>query len=82
MCIRDRAGTMTAITTGVKSHMGAIGVAAGVKNNCADSLGTVSYKHLDVYKRQVLDSRIGSLPITLAYSGSRAWIGLTSSTSA
>jgi alkaline phosphatase len=36
--VPDSAGTMTAITTGVKSHMGAIGVAAGDKNNCADSL--------------------------------------------
>lgn len=35
----DSAGTMTAITTGVKSHMGAIGVYAGSKNDCADSLG-------------------------------------------
>lgn len=35
----DSAGTMTAITTGVKSHMGAIGVYAGDKNDCADSLG-------------------------------------------
>lgn len=35
----DSAGTMTAITTGVKSHMGAIGVYAGNKNDCADSLG-------------------------------------------
>ncbi|MGE8225618.1 MAG: alkaline phosphatase [Stenotrophomonas sp.] len=34
----DSAGTMTAITTGVKSHMGAIGVSAGSRNNCADSL--------------------------------------------
>jgi alkaline phosphatase len=34
----DSAGTMTAITTGVKSHMGAIGVSAGTTNDCADSL--------------------------------------------
>ena len=34
----DSAGTMTAITTGVKSHMGAIGVSAGQKDDCADSL--------------------------------------------
>lgn len=34
----DSAGTMTAITTGVKSHMGSIGVYAGDKNNCAASL--------------------------------------------
>jgi len=35
----DSAGTMTAITTGVKTHAGAIGVAAGKRNDCADSLG-------------------------------------------
>lgn len=34
----DSAGTMTAITTGVKSHMGAIGVSAGGKSDCAGSL--------------------------------------------
>ncbi|KAF1696656.1 alkaline phosphatase [Pseudoxanthomonas koreensis] len=34
----DSAGTMTAITTGVKSHMGAIGVSAGDRHDCADSL--------------------------------------------
>lgn len=34
----DSAGTMTAITTGVKTHMGAIGVSAGTRDNCADSL--------------------------------------------
>lgn len=36
----DSAGTMTAITTGVKTHMGAIGVSAGDRNDCAGSLGT------------------------------------------
>ncbi|KAF1711214.1 alkaline phosphatase [Pseudoxanthomonas kalamensis DSM 18571] len=35
----DSAGTMTAITTGVKTHMGAIGVSAGSRLDCADSLG-------------------------------------------
>lgn len=34
----DSAGTMTAITTGVKTHMGAIGVSAGQRTDCADSL--------------------------------------------
>ncbi len=34
----DSAGTMTAITTGVKSHMGAIGVYAGDTSDCAGSL--------------------------------------------
>ena len=36
----DSAGTMTAIATGVKTHMGAIGVAAGRRNDCAGSLHT------------------------------------------
>jgi len=35
----DSAGTMSAITTGVKTHMGAIGVSAGNRLDCADSLG-------------------------------------------
>ncbi|MEL1265179.1 alkaline phosphatase [Pseudoxanthomonas putridarboris] len=34
----DSAGTMTAIASGVKTHMGAIGVSAGHKEDCADSL--------------------------------------------
>jgi len=34
----DSAGTMSAIATGVKTHMGAIGVAAGHKDDCAGSL--------------------------------------------
>jgi alkaline phosphatase len=35
----DSAGTMTAIATGVKSHMGAIGVSAGPRDDCPRSLG-------------------------------------------
>lgn len=35
----DSAGTMTAIAAGVKSHMGAIGVSAGPRDDCARSLG-------------------------------------------
>lgn len=35
----DSAGTMTAVTTGVKTHMGAIGVSAGDRDDCAGSLG-------------------------------------------
>ena len=34
----DSAGTMTAIASGVKSHMGAIGVSAGSRKDCTDSL--------------------------------------------
>ncbi len=44
----DSAGTMTAITTGVKSHMGAIGVYAGDKNNCADSLNKQALTWLEL----------------------------------
>lgn len=35
----DSAGTMTAIATGVKTHIGAIGVSAGGHNDCAQALG-------------------------------------------
>lgn len=44
----DSAGTMTAIMTGVKSHMGAIGVSAGTRDDCADSLnkGLLSWLQL------------------------------------
>ena len=35
----DSAGTMTAIASGVKTHLGAIGVAAGSRSDCAGSLG-------------------------------------------
>lgn len=44
----DSAGTMTAITTGVKSHMGAIGVSSGHRSDCADSLnkGLLSWLQL------------------------------------
>ncbi|HLL17914.1 MAG TPA: alkaline phosphatase, partial [Rubrivivax sp.] len=44
----DSAGTMTAIAAGVKTHMGAIGVASGKRNDCADSLSKplLSWLHL------------------------------------
>ena len=35
----DSAGTMTAIASGVKTHMGAIGVTSGDRDDCSDSLG-------------------------------------------
>src|SRR5690606_29268876 len=44
----DSAGTMTAITTGVKSHMGAIGVYAGDRNDCAGSLGKQAQTWLEL----------------------------------
>lgn len=34
----DSAGTMTAIASGVKTHMGALGVSSGTRHDCADSL--------------------------------------------
>ena len=46
--VPDSAGTMTAITTGVKSHMGAIGVYAGDKDDCADSLGKQALTWLEL----------------------------------
>ncbi|HZF99174.1 MAG TPA: alkaline phosphatase, partial [Pseudoxanthomonas sp.] len=44
----DSAGTMTAIAAGVKTHMGAIGVASGRRSDCADSLTKplLSWLHL------------------------------------
>ncbi|MBB3275128.1 MULTISPECIES: alkaline phosphatase [unclassified Pseudoxanthomonas] len=44
----DSAGTMTAITAGVKTHMGAIGVSAGRRDDCADSLGKAALTWLEL----------------------------------
>src|SRR5688572_6640917 len=44
----DSAGTMTAITTGVKTHMGAVGVTAGKRDDCADSLGKSALTWLEL----------------------------------
>lgn len=44
----DSAGTMTAITTGVKTHMGAIGVSAGHRDDCRDSLGKAALTWLEL----------------------------------
>ncbi|KAF1706440.1 alkaline phosphatase [Pseudoxanthomonas sacheonensis] len=44
----DSAGTMTAITTGVKTHMGAIGVTAGRRDDCADSLRKAALTWLEL----------------------------------
>ena len=44
----DSAGTMTAITTGVKTHMGAIGVSAGGVDDCAQSLDQQLQSWLDL----------------------------------
>src|SRR5690606_27639760 len=42
------AGTMTAIASGVKSHMGAIGVSAGDRHDCAASRGRHLQSWLDL----------------------------------
>ncbi|HEY4531128.1 MAG TPA: alkaline phosphatase [Luteimonas sp.] len=44
----DSAGTMTAIASGVKTHMGAIGVSAGDRRDCAQSLGNKVQSWLDL----------------------------------
>ena len=44
----DSAGTMTAIASGVKSHMGAIGVSAGDRHDCAASRGRHLQSWLDL----------------------------------
>ncbi|MBJ6980016.1 alkaline phosphatase [Luteimonas sp. MC1782] len=44
----DSAGTMTAIASGVKTHMGAIGVGAGGVDDCAQSLDRALQSWLDL----------------------------------
>ena len=44
----DSAGTMTAIASGVKTHMGAIGVSAGDRRDCTQSLGNQLQSWLDL----------------------------------
>lgn len=44
----DSAGTMTAITTGIKTHMGAIGVSAGHRDDCRESLGNAALTWLEL----------------------------------
>ena len=44
----DSAGTMTAIATGVKTHMGAIGVTSGDRDDCQDSLGKAALTWLEI----------------------------------
>jgi alkaline phosphatase len=44
----DSAGTMTAIMTGVKTHKGAIGVTAGMKDDCGGSLGKAALTWLEL----------------------------------
>lgn len=44
----DSAGTMTAVATGVKTHIGAIGVSAGNRDDCAGSRGKALRSWLDL----------------------------------
>src|SRR3546814_15206849 len=52
----DSAGTMTAIATGVKTHIGAIGVSAGRHNDCAQSLD----HHLQSWLALAADAGMGT----------------------
>ena len=58
----DSAGTMTAVATGVKSHMGAIGVSAGNRQDCADSLG----RHVLSWLRLADDAGLATGIVTTA----------------
>ena len=58
----DSAGTMTAIATGVKTHLGAIGVSAGQVDDCADSQG----KHLLSWLRLASSAGMGTGIVTTA----------------
>lgn len=58
----DSAGTMTAIATGVKSHMGAIGVSAGDRQDCADSFG----RHVLSWLRLADDAGLATGIVTTA----------------
>lgn len=58
----DSAGTMTAIATGVKSHMGAIGVSAGQRFDCADSRG----RHVQSWLRLASDAGLDTGIVTTA----------------
>jgi alkaline phosphatase len=58
----DSAGTMTAIATGVKTHLGAIGVSAGHVDDCADSQG----KHLLSWLRLASSAGMGTGIVTTA----------------
>src|SRR3546814_1423575 len=58
----DSAGTMTAIATGVKTHIGAIGVSAGRHNDCAQSLD----HHLQSWLALAADAGMGTGIVTTA----------------
>jgi len=58
----DSAGTMTAVATGVKSHMGAIGVSAGKRFDCEDS----RQRHLQSWLRLASDAGLDTGIVTTA----------------
>ena len=58
----DSAGTMTAIATGVKTHIGAIGVSAGRHDDCAQSLG----HHLQSWLALAAEAGMGTGIVTTA----------------
>ena len=58
----DSAGTMTAIATGVKTHIGAIGVSAGRHDDCAQSLD----HHLQSWLALAADAGMGTGIVTTA----------------
>mgnify|MGYP000933799012 CR=1 FL=1 len=58
----DSAGTMTAVATGVKSHMGAIGVSSGKRLDCADSQG----RHVQSWLRLASDAGLDTGIVTTA----------------
>ena len=58
----DSAGTMTAIAAGVKSHMGAIGVSAGARHDCADSQG----RHVQSWLQLADDAGLATGIVTTA----------------
>ena len=58
----DSAGTMTAVATGVKSHMGAIGVSAGERSDCADS----QQRHVQSWLRLASEAGLATGIVTTA----------------
>ncbi|KRG67900.1 alkaline phosphatase [Pseudoxanthomonas dokdonensis] len=77
----DSAGTMSAITTGVKTHMGAIGVSAGSRRDCADSLSKRTLSWLELASSAGLSTGIvttarlthATPAATYAHSPERNW---------
>lgn len=77
----DSAGTMTAITTGVKSHMGAIAVGAGDRHDCRTSLGQPLLTWLELADSAGLSTGVVSTArlthatpaATYAHSPNRDW---------